>query len=125
MVWVDSFTGLAWGGGGMKPAGRTRSLLGVGLAGSMEAAPGCGVFRVGHLLQGERVEVGVAEVVAAIHVGAAEGFGDDVDLRGAAVGSRRRQGLDDGREVVRRERMLRISTRTMPPEEGGGAVMMS
>ena len=60
---------------------------GVGLVGSMEAAPGGGVLRFGHLLEGKVVEVGVAEVVAAVHVGAAEGFGDDVDLRGAAVGA--------------------------------------
>src|SRR5712672_3376550 len=37
VVWVDSFTGVDCGGGGMKPVGRTRSLLGVGLVGSMEA----------------------------------------------------------------------------------------
>ena len=36
---------------------------------------------------GERhgVEVGVTEEVAAVHVRATESFGDDVDLRGAAV----------------------------------------
>ena len=39
------------------------------------------------MLEREGVEVGVAEVVAAVHVGAAEGFGDDVDLGGAAVGA--------------------------------------
>ena len=47
--------------------------------------PCCGVLRVCHLLQGEGVEVGVAEVVAAVHVGSAESFGDDVDLGGAAI----------------------------------------
>src|SRR4029077_12391332 len=31
VVWVDSFAGVTVGGGGRKPAGRTRSLLGVGL----------------------------------------------------------------------------------------------
>ena len=45
-------------------------------------------FGFGHLLEGEVVEVGVAEVVGAVHVGAAEGFGDEVDLGGAAVGAR-------------------------------------
>ena len=55
----------------------------MGLLGSMEARQAAAYFGVGHLLEGEVVEVGVAEVVAAVHVGAAEGFGDDVDLRGA------------------------------------------
>ena len=67
----------------MKPAGRTRSLLGRGLGGVDGLAPGGGVRRVGHLLRAACVvEVGVAEIVGAVHVGAAEGFGDDVDLRG-------------------------------------------
>ena len=88
------------------------------MVGSMEARQACGVLRVGHLLERELVEVGVAEVVGAVHVGAAEGFGDDVDLGGAAVGA-------ELRADCKSERMLRISTRTMPPEDGGGAVMTS
>ena len=48
-------------------------------------APGGGIFAAGHLLEGLRGEVGIAEVVGAIHIGAAEGLGDEVDLGGGAV----------------------------------------
>ncbi len=49
------------------------------------ASPRCRVLQVRHLFDREGVEVGVAEVVSAILVSATEGFGDDVDLCGAAV----------------------------------------
>ncbi len=63
----------------------------MGLLGVDGGAPGCGVFGIRHLLEGEIVEIGVAEVVRTIHVGSAEGFGDDVDLGGAAVGTQFRE----------------------------------
>ena len=87
VVWVDSLTGAGLGWRGHEAGGTDEVFAGRGFGGVDGGAPGCGVLRVGHLLERELVEVGVAEVVAAVHVGAAEGFGDDVDLGGAAVGA--------------------------------------
>ena len=77
--------GLGWRG--HEAGGTDEVFAGRGFGWVDGSAPRGGVFRVGHLLERELVEVGVAEVVATIHVGSAEGFGDDVDLRGAAVGT--------------------------------------
>ena len=79
--------GVCCGGGGMKPAGRTSRCDGVGLVGSMEARQAAAYLRFAICFERELVEVRVAEVVGAVHVGAAEGLGDDVDLGGAAVGA--------------------------------------
>ena len=56
--------------------------------GSMDLAPGGGVGGRDELLHRHRDEVGVAEIVGAVHVGAAEGFGDEVDLLRGAVAER-------------------------------------
>ena len=47
--------------------------------------PRSGVGRRGHLLDRHGDEVGVAEIVGAVHVGAAEGFDDEVNLLGRAI----------------------------------------
>ena len=73
------------GAGGRKPSGRTRSALGLALSGRMLVAPGVGIFFRGEFGDGNVVVVGIAEVVGAIHVGAAIGFGDEVDPCGGAV----------------------------------------
>ena len=57
----------------------------------MEARQAAAYFGSAIWARGQVVEVGVAEVVGAIHVGAAEGLGDDVDLGGGAVGAERGQ----------------------------------
>ena len=120
--------GLAVGGGGKEVGGANEGGGGGREGGVDGAAPGGGVFFRGHGVEGERGEVGVAEVVGTVFVGAAEGLGDEVDLGEGAVG-----GVAGGVGVVGGDiaggsfgslslaRMLRISRRTMPPEEGGGA----
>src|SRR5579871_4017657 len=52
VVSVDSLTVVCDGGGGMNPAGRTRSLEGVGLAGSMEARQAAAYFGFAICLSG-------------------------------------------------------------------------
>ena len=84
--------GASWGGGGRKPAGRSSAAEGEGRPGRIEARQGGGVLRVEEFFGGDGGEVGVAEVIGAVLVGAAEGFGDDVDLRGGAIGVRARPG---------------------------------
>ena len=74
-------------------SGSDEVFAGGGQGGVDGSAPGSGVGGVGHLLEREGVEVGIAEVVAAVHVGTAEGFCDDVDLRGGTVGT-------EGGEIV-------------------------
>ena len=79
-------------------------------------APGGGVGFRGELGDGDGVVVGIAEVIGAVHVGAAIGLGDEVHGRGSAVAElgqvvafedveraeqhdsarRRRRGADDG-----------------------------
>ncbi len=54
-------------------------------------APRGGVGAAGHLLDGLGGEVGVAEIVGAVHEGTAESFGDVVHLGGGAVGAQLRQ----------------------------------
>ncbi len=54
--------------------------------GRIDGLAPCGrVDGVGHLLERHGVEVGVAEEIAAIHVGAAKGFSDVMHLRGRAI----------------------------------------
>lgn len=43
------------------------------------------------LLNGKLGEVGIAEVVSAIHVGASKRLGDDMNLRGGTIGTELRQ----------------------------------
>ena len=87
VVWVDSCAGAggAAGGGGRNPAGRCERCRGRWAERLDGLAPGGGVGGREHLLHGHGGEVGVAEVVGAVHVGAAEGFGDEVDLLRRAV----------------------------------------
>ena len=62
-----------------------RGLWRRGFGGVDGGAPGGGVLGR-RSVEGESVEVGIAEVVlTAVDVGAAEGFGDDVDLGSGAV----------------------------------------
>src|SRR5579871_5123876 len=58
VVSVDSFVLVADGGGGRKPAGRTRFLLGVGLPGSMEARHAAAYFGLAICFKGRVLKSG-------------------------------------------------------------------
>src|SRR5258708_6049248 len=58
VVSVDCLTVVCCGGGGMKPAGRTRSLEGVGLVGSMEARQAAAYLRFAICLRGRLLKSG-------------------------------------------------------------------
>ena len=80
------------GGGRWEEAGGTFELgRGRGVAGVDRGAPGCGIGGVGELPCGDGGEVGVAEVAGAVHVGAAKGFGDGLNLGSGAIGTELRQ----------------------------------
>jgi len=87
---VIFFLGMEDGGGGGQVAdGAGEGGGGSWLGGVDGLAPGVGVGGCSHVGEREVGEVGVAEVVGAIHVGPAEGFGEDVDLFRGAVGAER------------------------------------
>src|SRR5258708_24816130 len=52
VVWVDSLTAVACGGGGMKPAGRASEAESVGLAGAVELGQAAADFLFGLFLRG-------------------------------------------------------------------------
>ena len=79
--------GGTFGGWGEEAGGADEVAGGGGILGEDGVAPGGGVGGVGELGGGDGGEVGVAHVVRAVHVGAAEGFNDEVDLGGGAVGA--------------------------------------
>ena len=88
VVSLDFFLRVEDGGGVGEVAGGADELGGGGgLEGVDGFTPGVGVVGLRHFGEREVGEVGVAEVVGAIHVGAAKGFGEEVDLVGAAVGA--------------------------------------
>src|SRR5260370_5652837 len=58
VVWVDSLTAVACGGGGMKPAGRTSEAESVGLAGLMELRQAAAYFLLAICLRGRLLKSG-------------------------------------------------------------------
>ena len=58
VVWVDSSTGAACGGGGMKPTGRTSEAEGVGFVGSMELRHAAAYFRLAICFSGSVLKSG-------------------------------------------------------------------
>ncbi len=92
------------------------SLLDAGVLGVDGLAPGGGIFFVDELRDWNLGEIGIAHEVGAVKKGAAKGFGGEVDGLGRAVA--------EFREIEALENIEDFDE-AAPPEEGGGALMMS
>jgi len=72
----------------------------VALAGVVEERKTC-ELRARELRQGNLHKIRIAEVVAAVHVGAAIGLDDQVHLRRLAIAAPKVQATLDGKQVVK------------------------